>query len=294
MEKILESIKSKGLDFLFETIQSDEGFHKLSNSKATTEFEEVVTAAIINAGKSAQAGDKLHSHYILHILSMLKDEEYSKRLQVLIKTQTGGNIMLKVAEHPDGAFIIFGTMTANYPLGHGFVSQLLKNREGRLVVIGTVDASCKLQLPNLSLLPVIKETDKGKELTARLQSDAESDKFIVLLKNEQYSDQLVQYMVENSSEAANIIRNILSTKEGISRIAKIMCSESGKSLCSLLGKGSFGKKIGSNYLWLTKEGRALVHELFKTGDGVYAVYAIATGMTAAEFIAYTVSLENKD
>lgn len=293
MENILEGIKSKGFEFLLQSIKDDISFRKLSTLTINKDFEDVVVNAIISAGQEALKVDKLNSHYILHILAMLKDNEHSNRLRTIMKSDLGNRILRESVSNPAGEFLVFGPMSANYPLGHAFVSELLKTREGRTAVIAIVDAACHSKPAGILVLPPFENTPKGKELRQRLQTDKDAENFVVLLKSEVYSEDLANYMAANMAEAENILHETISTKEGVARVARIMLSESGKAFCSLLGKKGIGRKFGSAHLWLTKGGRELVHALLNADDGPYVVYSIATGMSVAEFVAYTLPLERK-
>ncbi|MBS3068422.1 hypothetical protein J4450_06965 [Candidatus Micrarchaeota archaeon] len=286
--ELTKRINTEGLAFLFNAVKSDTLFNSLSQALEDNSVKEALANMLISEGEKTKLDNKKYSV----LFSILNDTVFSDKLIELMTSNEGIGILKKVVSSDGGEALVLGAMDANYTSAHAFVNKLLKRRIGRrlvveLVIAASLNDNIKVGASEISQSML---SNKGKEFLS-LISDIKN--LQQAFSDDTQSEKILDYLKANSQEAALVLSNKLNDKEYTIQLISVLTSESGKTFCSLIGKSGFGKKIGGGKLWHTKGGRDFVHEMLKKEDGAYAIYAIVTGMSVAEFIAYTAKLEGE-
>ncbi len=285
--ELIQKIDNEGLGFISNATKNDASFNLLINSFEDNEIKEALANMLISEGKKAQTNSEKYSV----LFSILNDSTFSDKLIELMTSNEGIGILKKVVSSEEGETLVLGAMQANYASAHAFVNKLLKRRIGRRLVVELVSvAAHNTKYESVSGISQSVLSEKGKEFFS-LISDVKN--LQQTFSDNVQTDKILDYLKSNSAEAALILENKFQDKEYVLQLIQALTTDAGKSLCSLVGKSGFGRNTGAGKIWHTKGGRDFVHEMLKKEDGAYAVYAIVTGMSVAEFIAYTAKLEGE-
>lgn len=279
--EIIREIDSRGLEVVSDIIKNKMALASFSAALRESGVKDAILKAILIAGEKAQKTSRFP------LFLVLGDRNYSMLLRDLMIMPECAAILREAVKEARGEFLILGAMHVNYPTAHSFVNLLLQKKEGRRLVVALVCAAAMNHgKPIGPGLPPLSEA--GKKFHATLQDIKKLEKAV---SEPAEREKLMDYLNKNEVEAAAVISGALCDDAWLKNLVRLLQTEKGREFCALIGKSGFGRRIGAGRLWPTKGGRVFVHEMLKTDEGAYAIYAIMTGMSVGEFVAYTARLE---
>ncbi len=283
VNELIQRINTDRLKFISTAIISDQLFNSLVSELRDPKVKDALVSMLVSEGARSKTNSEAYSI----LFSILNDALSANKLVELITSKDGMEILKRAVDNNEGETLVLGAMHANYAVAHAFVNKLLQKKEGRKLAVALVSiAASHYENFTCSTLPPL--TNEGKKLQLMFHDISKLENAIL---DKNASEQLIYRLTNNEIESVSIIASALCDETFLNKLVKVLRTEKGREFCSLIGKCGFGRKFGAGKIWLTKGGRAFVHEMMKTEEGVYAIYAIMTGMSVGEFIAYTVKLD---
>lgn len=280
--EIIHGINNQGIGFILDVVKNDDSFKDFSIALKDDNVKDVLVPMLLNAGEEAQKNS------ISPFFPLLNDKNYSTKLRDLMISSDGTALLKRVVVNKSGEFLTLGTMYLNYLVAHGFVNTLLQKKEGRGLVVALVGIAASNHAGyTCTALPPL--TKAGEKFYATLHDRRKLEE---TLSDPATNERFINYLVKNETEASAVLANAFCDSDCLRNLTTVLQTEKGNAFCAMVGKSGFGRKSGAGKIWLTKGGRVFVHEMLKTDKGAYAIYAIMTGMSIGEFVAYTVKLES--
>ena len=300
-ERLAAEIRAGGLEAFSKKIMSDAGFRELQIAINLPKVKSAISEAIRSEGKRLldyslenKIKDPIKQQFDTPFKPLLADPEGRDRLKQLLVTDTGRDIMRSSVSTREGEFYVIGIMF-NLPGGMPMVVSMLPSEQGRMTAATIVASACKTSPDPFFVpqLPPVKKTEFGNGFSKKLSTDKGVTQLIKELETIEGRVAYRSFFLAQETEARSVLRDALSTPEGVERVAQVMVSESGRTFLGMLGANDVGMKIAGDDLWLLPGGRQLVAKLLQSPQGEEAVLGLVTGFSVGTSLLHVLPLRQE-
>ncbi len=283
-EGIAAVIRTGGIGYVCSALQSDAQTNALRGAmERSPAVRQAVADAITREGsrlieehkKSGRPTSEVRN-LPSPLRNLLQDADARSRLRELMVSPPGQGVLGAAVRTTGGEFLVVGYMF-NVPGGLGLVGRMMLSNAGRATA-GIILYSATFVTPDpyfRPALPPYRPSEEGRQFRENLASD---DGLRNRLRTRDGRTTLRDFFRQHEAEARTILRETLSSPEGVRRIAGVLTSDDGRNFLGMIG-GSLGTRIAGDDLWNTGGGRVLVRQMLVSAEGARAIFGLITGFS---------------
>ncbi|MFH1222675.1 MAG: hypothetical protein V1492_06360 [Candidatus Micrarchaeota archaeon] len=280
--------KKSELNFLKDAIETKQSFEQFKMAIKDEAYQQKLAEGLRNEGGRLLEIHKATNIPIPELESPLKeildDGELRDRLRWVMESKLGKKLLRQVVSTTEGDFLALGYLL-NTGGGQRLIMRMFLSKEGR-ESMATIIASACLATPDSFFIPVpepYEKTERGDEFAEQMASDEGVEKLKKQLRTKTSRENLAELFKNNKKEVIGIIKQVLTSDEGVERMRAVMSSDGGQKFLQKIGKTDFGKELIVVF-WLTEGGRMLTRRMLGTEEGTAAIFAMVTGLATGSSV----------